>query len=86
MAINRRNFDFLDKSYCSRGFSKSVTIPDQSLSIPEIFDRLRAGMSLDVLDKGGYYDDPDAFDEDFDTADDGFTDYSDYPTGFEVEE
>lgn len=84
MAINRRNFNPLDKCYLARSFSKSITVPDQALSIVEIFDRLRAGMSLDTLDKGGYYDDPYEFDEDFDTSDDGFNDYSDYTTGFEV--
>lgn len=86
MAICRCNYNFSDSRYFEKVDSHSITVPDQSLTIPEIFDRLRRGMSLDVLDKGGYYDDPDSFDEDFDTADDGFTDYSDYPTGFEVEE
>lgn len=85
MAINRRNFDFSDKAYMSCHFGASCAVPDQSLSIREIFERLRAGMSLDVLDKGGYYDDPECFDEDYDTADDGFTDYSDFITGNEVE-
>lgn len=84
MAILRRNFNHLDRSYFEHADPHSVTVPDQSLSIAEIFDRMRRGMSLDDLSRGGYYDDPDAFSEDLDTADDGFVDYTDYPTGFEL--
>lgn len=84
MAILRRNYNHLDRSYFEHADPHSVTVPDQSLSIAEIFDRMRRGMSLEDLSRGGYYDDPDAFAEDLDTADDGFVDYTDYPTGYEV--
>lgn len=78
------DYDYMSKSHFEKCSSRSRTVPDQSLTIPEIFERMRCGMSLDTLDKGGYYDDPDCFDEDYDTCDTGFSDYTDIETGFEV--
>lgn len=84
MAICRCNYNYTSPRYFEKSDPRSITVPDQSLTIPEIFDRLRRGMSLENLDKGGYYDDPPHFDDDFDTADNGFEDYTDIHTEYEV--
>lgn len=68
MARLIHDYVFNDPFHFERVSSKSITVPDQSLTIQQIFNRLRNGMSLDLFQRSGYYDDPDDFNDDFDTV------------------
>lgn len=60
------DYDFSSRTYFERNTLPSVTVPDQTLSIQQIFNRMSQGMSLDPFQRSGFYDDPKEFDEDYD--------------------
>lgn len=86
MAICICNYRWNEKRFFRGTVGVSETVPDQSLSIAEIFQRLRDGMSLDNLSRS-YYDDSDDFNDDYesvDVLDSGHADLTDFPSGYEV--
>lgn len=55
----------------------SMTVPDQSLTIPELYNRWQRGLPLDISARSPLYDEDASFDN-YDDLEDGNTDLVDY--------
>lgn len=70
------NFKLEDRD-CETITDPSMTVPDMSYTIPELFARFAAGRSVPVFDKG-YYSGVDPDLDDFDPTESGDFDLADY--------